>query len=214
MAIIESVGGSAMAVDPGFSAARVSVRPPETTSWISVGATTGALANVSTGSTGLLFSIRNLGANPLMLRRIGMGFVTTTAFTAAQMVGFGLSVARNWTVSDTGGTAIILTGNNGKHRSSMANLTSVDCRLATTATLGNGTKTGDANTIAQVAGWAAGQGVAVVPGANNLFGHDPEDYPLILAQNEGFNILNMVPLGAGGLGTAIVNFEIAEAVVF
>jgi len=214
MAIIESVNGSAMAVDPVFGAARVSVRPVETTSWISIGVSSGGLTGLPTGSGGIVFALRNLGTNPVMLRRIGIGIVTTTAFTTPQMLTFGLGVARNWTASDSGGTVIALTGNNGKHRSTMANLTSVDCRIAATAALSNGTKTLDANQIAQVAGWSAGQGVAIGGTPSNLFGHDPEDYPLILAQNEGINILNLVGFGTGGVATAIVNCEIAEAAAF
>jgi hypothetical protein len=214
MAIIESTGGTAMAVDPGFGAARMTVRPPETTSWVSIGAQTGAMTAVSVGTTGLIFAFRNLATNPVMIRRIGLGFVTTTAFTTAQMMAFGLSFARSWTVSDSGGTAIGLTGNNGKHRSSMGILTSVDARIATTTALTNGTKVLDGNTLAQIGGWSGGQGTMIAPALGNLFGHDSEDYPLVLAQNEGFNIQNLITMGAGGAGVAFVNIELAEAVAF
>jgi hypothetical protein len=214
MAIIESTGGTALAVDAGFGAARVSVRPPESTAWLSVGVQTGALAAISVGTSGLIFALRNLSANPVIVRRAGIGFVTTTAFTTAQMISFGLIVSRGWTASDTAGTAIALTGNNGKHRSSMGILTSVDARVSATTALTNGTKTIDTNTLAQVGGWSAGQGTTIAPTLNNLFGHDPEDYPLVIAQNEGFNIQNLTTMGAGGAGVAFINVEIAEAVAF
>jgi hypothetical protein len=214
MAIIESAGGTAMAVDPGFGAARMSVRPPESTAWLSVGVQTGAMTGISIGTSGLVFAFRNASANPVMVRRIGIGFVTTTAFTTAQMMSFGLIVARGWTASDTGGLAIGLTGNNAKHRSSMAILTSVDARVCVTTALTNGTKTIDANTLAQVGGWSGGQGTTIAPALSNLFGHDPEDYPLVLAQNEGFNIQNLTTMGAAGAGVAFINLEIAEAVSF
>lgn len=214
MAIIESTTGTVMSVDPAFGAARVSVRPPETTSWLSLGLQTGALAGVATGTTGLIFSLRNASANPIMVRRVGVGFITTTAFTAAQMIGFGLIVGRNWSVADSGGSALTLTGNNAKHRSSMGNLTSVDARLSTTAALTSGTKTLDGNTLGQAAGWSGGQGTTIAPALSNLFGHDSEDYPIIIGQNEGISIQNLTAMGAGGVGVAIVNLEFAEMVAF
>jgi hypothetical protein len=214
MAIIESTVGTAMAVDAGFNAARVSVRPPETTSWLSLGMQTSAMTGVATGTTGLIFALRNLAANPIMIRRVGLGFITSTAFTAAQMVSFGLIVARNWSVSDTGGSIVTLTGNNAKHRSTMGNLTSVDARVSSTAALGNGSKTLDGSTLAQVAGWSGGLGTTIAPALSNLFGHDSEDYPLIIGQNEGINIQNLTAMGAGGAGIAIINLELAEMVAF
>ena len=45
----------------------------------------------------------------------------------------------------------------------------------------------------------------------NLLSHDAGDYPLVLATNEGFNIMNLVAMGAGGVGTLYVNMEVAEA---
>ncbi len=162
---------------------------------------------------GTVFSFRNIAANPVLVRRVGVGFVCTTGFTAGQELAFGLNVARAFTASDSGGTAIALTGNNAKHRSSLATLTSVDCRIATTAHFTNGTKTSDANDLAVVGGFAptTTTGVVVAPSLNNLLSHDAGDYPLVLAQNEGFNIVNRVAMGAGGVGTLYVNIELAEA---
>jgi hypothetical protein len=144
------------------------------------------------------------------VRRVGAGFVTTTAFTAAQQVELGLLLARNWTVADSGGTVIALTGNNGKHRTSLGTPTSIDCRIATTAALTGGTRTVDANTIGQQAGWSAGAGVTIPPSPDNLLQHAAGDYPLVLTQNEGFFVVNLFAMGAAGVGKAYVNFEFAE----
>lgn len=212
MAIIESTGGTAMAVDAGFAAARVSVRPPESLAWLSLGAQSSSLTGMVANA--LLFSFRNLSANPVLIRRVGVGFITTTAFTTAQMLSYGLFVARGFTASDSGGTAIALTGSNAKHRTAMGTLSSVDCRITAGAALSAGTRTLDANTIAQQAGWSGGQGVTIAPALSNMVLHDAEDYPVVLAQNEGFVITNLTAMGATGAGVLFVQAEIAEASAF
>ena len=55
-------------------------------------------------------------------------------------------------------------------------------------------------------------GAALSPSPNNLLSHDSGDYPLVLAQNEGFNIMNLILMGVGGVGVFYANVELAEAV--
>ncbi len=214
MAIIQSgsAAGTALLVDPNFGAARVAMRPMDVLGWNSVGVATGLVTGLAAGAA--VFSLRNLSGNPVLVRRVGVGFVTTTAFTAAQMVSFGLIVARGFTASDSGGTAIAFAGNNTKHRTSLGTPTSLDCRIATTAALTAGTRTVDANLLGVQAGWSGAAGTTVVPALNNLLSHDTGDYPLVLAQNEGMLITNQTAMGAGGVGTAFVAIEFAEASAF
>ena len=214
MAIIQSgsAAGTALLVDPAFGAARISVRPVDVLGWNSVGAVTGAMTGLAAGAA--IFSFRNLSGNPVLVRRLGVGFVTTTAFTAAQMLSFGLVVARSFTASDTGGTAIALTGSNAKHRTTLATPTSLDCRISTTAALGAGTRVLDANAIGVQAGWSGAAGVTIVPALSNLLSHDTGDYPVVLAQNEGLIISNLTAMGAAGVGIATVAIEFAEASTF
>lgn len=199
-------------VDSYFQALRVSLRPTQVLSWNSVGAQTGLLTLVA--AAGAIFSFRNSGANLLLVRRLEIAFIATTAFTAAQRVDYGLIVARAFTASDTTGTPIAVTGNNGKHRTSLATPTSVDCRIATTAALVAGTKTLDANHQSQIGGWVGAVGAGVPMTAGNLISHDAGDYPLVLAPNEGFNIQNITVMGVGGVGIAYVNMEFAEVATF
>ncbi len=201
--------GNILEVDTAFKAARASLRPPETLGWHSVG-------NQSQGLTGLtanvpVFSFRNISSNPILVRRVGIGFVTTTAFTTAQIVDFGLMMARVFTGSDSGGSAILLTGSTCKHRTSLATPTSVDCRIATTTTLTVGTRTLDTSTIGQLGGWSGAAGTTIPVGTDNLLQHAAGDYPLVLAQNEGFIIPCLTAFGAAGVGRLYVNMEIAEA---
>lgn len=196
-------------VDTTFKALRVSVRPAEVSGWFSIGAQSGNLTTAA--AAGAIFSLRQIAATLLIVRRVGIGFLLTTAFTTAQRVDYGLIVARAFTASDTGGTAIAMTGSNGKMRTSLAVPTSVDVRIATTAALTAGTKSLDANHLAQQAAWAGAVGTVLAPSQNNLLSHDTGDYPLVLAQNEGFNIQNITLMGAAGVGIAYVNTEFAEA---
>ena len=147
MAIIQSgsAAGTALLVDPAHGAARVSVRPQDVLGWYSIGAASGSLTALAANAG--IFSFRNLSANPIVVRRIGVGFVTTVPFTTAQMMSFALFAARNFTASDSGGTAIALTGANGKHRTSLGTPTSLDCRIATTVSLGGGTRSLDASAL-------------------------------------------------------------------
>lgn len=210
MAIIESGSpdASKMRVDAAFNAARVSVRPMDTLAWLSVGAATGAITGVA--ANGPIFSLRNLSANLIIVRRVGIGFLTTTAFTTAQAMSFGLQVARSFTVSDSAGTAIALTGSNAKHRTSMANATSLDVRIAAAAALTAGTRALDANLLSVQAAFSGAAGVTLAPALDNLFAHDTSDYPLVLAQNEGLLVVNLTAMGATGVGSAFVNLEFAE----
>lgn len=204
--------GNVMEVDTAFKAARMSMRPVETLGWHSLGGQSGSLSGPAANVP--LFAFRNTGLNPIIVRRVGLGFITNVAFTVPQITDFGLAFARNWTASDTGGTAIALTGSNCKHRTSLATPAGVDCRIATTPNLGNGTRTLDANYIGQQAGWSAGAGTTIPPVLNNLFQHDAGDYPLLLAQNEGIVIVNLTAFGAGGTGKLYVNMEFAEVVSY
>jgi hypothetical protein len=211
MAIIESTVGTATDVDAAFKALRVSLRPSEVLGWFSLGVPTGNLTGVAVN--GAIFSLRNIGTNPLIIRRVGLNLVTTTGFTAAQELRFALNIQRAFTASDSGGTQVAFTGSSNKHRTSLGTLTSVDCRIATTSALTAGTKTSDVNdlTIVQAYAAAAAVGVTVPSSMNNLLSHDAGDYPIILVQNEGINIFNRIVWGAAGVGVAAVNIELAEA---
>ena len=214
MAIIQSGGaaGTALLIDPTFAAARVAMRPVDTLGWNSVGAATGNVSALVINNT--VFSLRNFASNPIIVRRVGVGFITTTAFTASQQISFGLLVARSFTASDSGGTAIAFTGNNCKHRTSLGTPTSIDCRIASTTALTSGTRVVDANTVAMQAGWSGVAGTTIAPGLNNLLGHDAGDYPIILQQNEGLLIVNLTAMGAGGSGITYIAAEFAEASAF
>jgi hypothetical protein len=205
-------GSSVQSIDPLFLASRVSLRPMQCTAWNSIAASTGLLTAVAAG--GALFSLRNLSSNLIVVSRVGIGFVCTTAFTAAQRMEFQLQVARAFTASDTGGTTLALTANNGKHRTSLATPSSLDCRIATTAALTAGTKVLDTTALGITGFWVPGVGTSLQVAPDNLFSHSAGDYPLVLGLNEGLNVVSNVLMGAAGVGVAYVNVEFAEATSF
>jgi len=206
--ILGQDGTTSLTVEATAQAARVIQRPPNPVGWITVAAVTGN--QTLTAANGAIFSFRQIGTNPILIRKVKVGFVLTTAFTTAQRMSYGLIVARSFTASDTGGTAISITGNNMKHRTSLSTLTSVDCRIGTTAALTAGTKTLDTNQIGICEWWNGAVGATLALSDGVLFNSDSAGYPIILAQNEGINIQNLVVMGVAGVGVACVNIELAE----
>lgn len=194
------------AVDNTFKALRTSIRPAEVLGWYSVGAVSGAMTGVA--ANGPVFSVRNISANLLMVRRMQVGFVTTTAFTTAQGLNYGVFFARAFAASDTGGTAIAITGSANKHRTALATPTSMDMRIGSTGAITAGTRTLDTVSLGVAAGSSTGVGV-VMP-ITTLISHDAGDHPIILAQNEGLVIANLIAMGAAGVINLQVNIEFAE----
>lgn len=210
MALIQSGADSTLlTVDPTFKAARVVIKPDEMLGAYQVSAATGAITTVA--ANGPIFSFRWAPNNSTVcvIKRISVGFVCTTAFTTAQQMGFGVVMARSFSGSDSGGTALTLTGNNNKYRTSLATSSVTDARIATTAALTAGTRTLDAQAIGTNYFWVAGAGTSLTQ--TDLISYDANDYPIVLANNEGFVITNLVLMGAAGVGTAVVNVEWFEA---
>lgn len=155
-----------------------------------------------------LFSFRwgsATGALAVIMRvRVNVA-TTVTSTTNSGAAERELVVARGFTASDTGGTAITLTGNNQKMRTSQATSLVTDMRAGGPLTAG--TRTLDANPISSVlswlgvnfigvdigsggssataAAWTGLGGVGMIPLLDAVNG---QDYPLVLAQNEGFII--------------------------
>lgn len=131
------------------------------------------------------------------ITQIEVGLVVTTGFTAAQLVGFDIVIGRSYSASSSGGTALTLTGNNGKLRQASPNSLVTDARISTTAALTAGTVTVDFVPLGQDSVWA----LAATAGARVSRVYDftsSEAGGLILAQNEGLIVRNLVAQGAAG----------------
>ena len=208
MAVMEGgVSGVLAEVDPLSLAQRTSIRPTRTLAWNSLGAVSGALTGIAAG--GRIFSLRNTSSNLILIRRVGIGFMTTTAFTAAQALDFGLAVARSFTVGDTVGTDISPTGNFAKHRTSLAT-PNVQGRIGIAAVVSGGTLTVDTSYVGIAAGGSTGLATGLIPVQDNLLSHATGDLPIVLAANEGIAINNITLMGALGVVKAYVALEYAE----
>jgi hypothetical protein len=136
-----------------------------------------------------------------ILRVEVMVFASTSA-TVQGITERQLVIARSWTVSDTGGTAATLTGNNQKLRTSYGTSLMTDLRIGNPLT--PGTRTLDAAPIGSVAGWSGllstgmvigASGASAVGAARSTEGGgqfqklydetSPGSGEIVLAQNEG-----------------------------
>jgi len=220
MAIIQSAvasgvsGGSAI-VDPTMQAVRVSNRPTELLGAYSMSMVSGNITVIAAGSTSVpvsLFSMRWAPAtntNLCMIRRVEIGFNTITAFGAAQSLQYNMVVARNFSVNQSGGTiASFAQTNTGKLRTTMPTSGFAgggSIQMATTTALAGTSFTVDSQYLASVNGTSTTVGTSIP--MTPIFQHLTGDYPLILANNEGFIISNGQVMGATGVGNLIVNVE-------
>ena len=212
MAIIQSGASSTtlMTVDPTMLAAHVSMRPSECLGAYELGLVSGALTGAAAGST--VFSFRFSPAtstNLCLIRRIEIGFSTITAFTTAQSLQYSMQVARQWTASDTGGTAALFTQTNtAKLRTAMPTSAFAgggQIMIANTGANTAGTRTLDTQAMAFASGTSSA--VATTMPNTALYQQQTGDYPLIFAANEGFIINNVQAMGAAGVINLYVNVE-------
>jgi hypothetical protein len=136
---------------------------------------------------------------------------SATAFAA----GFGkvdLLFSRSWTADGSGGTAMTLTGNNQKLRTSMGTTLAGAIRGSSTAALTAGTKTNDTQPIGLMSfsvGTVANTiYLSKVPLLNHM---DGNMHPIILAQNEGIVCRATVPgTGTWQFGISVVWSEVTS----
>jgi hypothetical protein len=190
-------------------------------SHFSISGTTGAIA--AGAAAKLIFYARNTHATKLALiqRVLIDGVFATTAFAAGQVL-YSLHVVRAFTAENgtPGGTALTITGNNQKLRTSHGGTAMGVIRIASTAPLGAPTFTADAQAVGQLNSHSsAGTGSATpiigsqyVPNNGVLYDAIAGDHPIVLAQNEGVSITVAVP--ATGVWTAGVTMRWAEVTAY
>jgi hypothetical protein len=155
----------------------------------------------------------------LIQRIYAVGMRATTAF-AAGTIDIKATIARSWTASGSGGTALTLTGDNNQLRTSMGASLVGDMRISTTAALGAGTKTLDTQDIGMITTHSSGGVGSATPiigsiylPTTTLFECDVSsgEHPVVLAQNEGVVVRATVPgTGVWNLGIGIAWAEVAS----
>jgi len=215
------VPGTEAVVDATFGAGRMSLRPNE---FINQGVGGGHYKAAATFTTATqlagaapVFAMRWAppnGAAPLfLLKRIQMGWILTTALTAAQAIDFAVYRCTGFTAADTGGTPLTpFTGNNNKVRSGlMATSVVNDMRIGALAA---GTRTVDANPFGYLpfmqqaaANTIFSTGIPLTDVyAENLLNEHPE----MFAANEGFEVQVLTGFPAAGAVKLYVVVEWAE----
>jgi hypothetical protein len=191
---IQGNGGTLAEVDgTTFRALRVCIRPADYGSLGSyaISAVTGTLA-AAIAANSELAQFRWTDATRLAaVRRVRVSAGMNVAATAAALLSLEAVIARAFTAAGSGGTALTITGNAGKLRTSMGTTLLGELRVATTAALGAGTKTLDANGIGILAYGILTGAITVTPQGtivplSDLYDCDNADgHPVVLAQNEG-----------------------------
>jgi len=192
---------------------------------------TGAVTTIAarTATAGHLFVLRraNTSTTQLAIHYVGAKFTLTTAYGTAQETGCDLIVARSFTASYTGATAVdtgsTVSDTGGLLAAFPASIlaTAGLCRVADTGALTAGTQTLDANPIGILSGWSSAIGDTVPDAASGaregfgtLFGRQLAEggnaYPLVLAADEGIVIRNLILMGATGVGRWDFCVEYAE----
>lgn len=189
---------TAAEVEPNTLAQRVVVRPDDFGSLgiYHQGANNGTTAMAAgLAAAAPIFSYRwgnasNLAIVKRVLFEMGSG---GTGFTAGS-AQFNMFIARSFSASDSGGSSVLPSGNSNKLRTSMGTTLLTDLRISATGTLTAGTRTLDAQQAASISvpvGTASS--TQLVPVKSILFDQRVGEYPLVLAQNEGFVIQATVP---------------------
>lgn len=194
---IQGNGGTVAEVDgTTFRALRVTPRPVEfgTLGVYSKGLISGTMA-AGLAANGLVGAFRwGDASNLCLVTQIRAGGGGIAAF-AAGFCQLSLSLRRSYTASSSGGTGATLTGNNGKLRTAMGTTLLTDMRISSTAALTAGTSTGDTDPAAVLVGAitvTAGD-ILWAPGSVMYNCDGSDEYPVVFAQNEGFQLLATVP---------------------
>jgi len=142
-----------------------------------------------------VFSFRWGNANLALVQRVQVAMTSLATGFAAGIGQLDLIIARAFSASDTGGTQTLPTGNGGKKRTAMGTTLLTDWRQSSTATLTAGTRTLDAQPISRLLFTVTtAVQTAHLPLTSII---DPEtadgQWPLVLAQNEGFILRATVP---------------------
>jgi len=196
-----------------FRAQKVTARPVEHGAFGQYRLATTVALVVSQAANGTLFSFRWANATNLcLIQRIRLSVMQTAAATATIMPSFEVVTARAFSISDSAGTALTLTTNSFKKRTSMGTTLVTDIRKGSLAAgLTVGTRVLDADPILQL----ATQQAVTTPLSSLYVGEI--DYiagaahPLVLATNEGFIVRGpSIVFGLAGTANLVVEVEWAE----
>jgi hypothetical protein len=177
--------------------------------------TTGAVTTIAagTGTAGHILALRHATAGRgSLIKSLEVSFVLTTAFGAAQRVGFDASIVRSYANAHTAatGTALTVTGGGKNARFAAPSLAG---RIASAAALtAHGTPpTFDTNPICKDSFYASAIGAKMGP---TFYDFTVSEQKGILLQNEeGLVVRNLILMGATGVGEWVFTCEWDEVAI-
>jgi hypothetical protein len=214
-----------MIVDPTFYAGRMALKPHEyqfpgfTGGHYRAVGLTSAIANAANAVLlDFFFSPSNNNILAL-IKRIRAHLYVATAVTAQRLDPLVCTMQRGYTAqSVTNATALVLTANNAKMRTTPMGTPIAKIGMANAAAgITGGTKTADANPfgIAPLSGSAAIAGVGTGSAWVDLYKAESHgDHPPLLMPNEGFTVANGATAVATGTVITAVEVEWLEALQF
>jgi len=172
------------------------------------GAMTGIAAGADVGA------VRNLLDAPIVVQRIRIRFVTTTAFASAQSMSFRINKVYGFTATDATGATAVQAHYNFQAGMSVTRagvaittgdripLTEISSVIAATAAITNATYTAEDTDEPEV--FAMGAGSTLPSVYENWV---PPGPPLVLSKNTGLIINNHILMGASGAGNLYVGVD-------
>jgi hypothetical protein len=183
---------------------------PGVLSILSIGVSTGNIA-ATLAANSPLFSFRwGNASNFCIPDLIQVGVTVSAAITASVATSLQLVIARSFSASDTGGTAVTLSSDNNVFRTSFATSLVTDSRIATTAALSAGTRTLDSQPL-RLLPFVTGTAIGMPLEMTTIYDRR-SIFPIVLDQNEGFIIRNGAAGPADGTFVVHVNFQWIETV--
>lgn len=181
--------------------------PPGALGAYAVSAETGLLAATVTSGTDLLSFRWADPTNFAVLDFVTVSAAVSAAITTAVVTGLELVPARAFTAADTGGTTLTLTGDNTKLKTNFPTTLVTQIRVGTTGGVSAVTRTLDSQGIGQVI-FGTGTAVGTTMLAQTvLFDRATNEYPFVMAQNEGF-VIRLAPLDGPTTGSFVVCFSL------
>jgi hypothetical protein len=213
---IQGNGGAIAEVDgTSFRAVRMVKRPMDygALGSYAVSARTGVMA-AGLAANAEIFQLRWTDATRLcVITSVHCSGGGSIVAFAAGVTVMEVLAARSWVTVGSGGTAITLATNNQKLRSAMGTSLVNDMRVASTAILGLGAKTLDAQPLGSiVSSVTATAGAPLWPSAHLYEINENDGHPIILAANEGIVVRATVP--ATGTWTASIDVTWMEMAAY
>ncbi len=210
---LQGFSGTVGEVESATRAARTTVRPTDVLGSYALSTMTGTMAAGLAGAAPVFSCRWGSASNVALIRKVAISMASLgTAFTAGVGV-IDMIAARSFTVADSSGTSILPTSNSQKRKTAFAATLMSDIRLSSTATLTAGTRTLDGAAMAGQMFTVSVAAQTVMLPVTNIWAPDwSGEWPLVLAQNEGFILRATVP--ATGTWQMRVDLEWSEIASF